>query len=181
MTKIIIYYSQGGTTDLVARTLAKKLGAYLLRIQDLKNREGFANRLLSSISAFRESKTEIAPASVDLTPYDTIYFGTPTWSGNPTPAILTMIDRCNLRGKDVVLFATMDSNRGNANIERLEEEIEGLEIRIAGLEKEMLSEELALDFEKLSVIGTEITALRSELEGKYEEWEKAQEQDSRER
>lgn len=123
MTTLIIYYSQGGTTDLVARTLAKKLGAYLLRIQDLKNREGFANRLLSSISAFRESKTEIAPASVDLTPYDTIYFGTPTWSGNPTPAILTMIDRCNLRGKDVVLFATMDSNRGDANIERLEEKV----------------------------------------------------------
>ena len=45
MTTLIIYYSQGGTTDLVARTLAKKLGAYLLRIQDLKNREGFANRL----------------------------------------------------------------------------------------------------------------------------------------
>lgn len=123
MTTLIIYYSQGGTTDLVARTLAKKLGAYLLRIQDLKNREGFANRLLSSISAFRESKTEIAPASVDLTPYDTIYFGTPTWSGNPTPAILTMIDRCNLRGKDVVLFATMDSNRGDANIKRLEEKV----------------------------------------------------------
>ena len=123
MTTLIIYYSQGGTTDLVARTLAKKLGAYLLRIQDLKNREGFANRLLSSISAFRESKTEIAPESVDLTPYDTIYFGTPTWSGNPTPAILTMIDRCNLRGKDVVLFATMDSNRGDANIARLEEKV----------------------------------------------------------
>jgi flavodoxin len=123
MTTLIIYYSQGGTTDLVARTLAKKLGAYLLRIQDLKNREGFANRLLSSISAFRESKTEIAPASVDLTPYDTIYFGTPTWSGNPTPAILTMIDSCNLTGKDVVLFATMDSNRGDANIERLEEKV----------------------------------------------------------
>ncbi|MBE6490640.1 MAG: flavodoxin [Methanobrevibacter sp.] len=123
MTTLIIYYSQGGTTDLVARTLAKKLGAYLLRIQDLKNREGFANRLLSSISAFRESKTEIAPASVDLTPYDTIYFGTPTWSGNPTPAILTMIDRCNLTGKDVVLFATMDSNRGDANIKRLEEKV----------------------------------------------------------
>ena len=123
MATLIIYYSQGGTTDLVARTLAKKLGAYLLRVQDLKNRDGFANRLLSSISAFRETKTEIAPESVDLTPYDTIYFGTPTWSGNPTPAILTIIDRCNLRGKDVVLFATMNSNLGNNNIERLEEKV----------------------------------------------------------
>ena len=96
MKTLIIYYSQGGTTDLVARTLAKKLRADLLRIHDLKNREGFKNKLLSSINAFRETKTDIVPASVDLTPYSTIYFGTPTSSGNPTPAILTIIDIFNL-------------------------------------------------------------------------------------
>ena len=123
MKKLMIFYSQGGTTELVARTLAKKLRADLLKIHDLKNREGFKNKLLSSINAYRETKTDIVPASVDLTPYDTIYFGTPTWSGNPTPAILTIIDRCNLRRKDVILFATMDANRGESNIKRLEEKV----------------------------------------------------------
>ena len=123
MAKIIIYYSQGGTTDLIAKTLASNLNADLVRIHDLKNREGFANRLFSSINAFRETKTDIVPAKVDLRGYDTIYFGTPTWSGNPTPAILTIIDRCDLRAKDVILFATMDSNRGESNIERLERKV----------------------------------------------------------
>lgn len=123
MAKIIIYYSQGGTTDLVAKTLAKNLNANLVRIHDLKNREGFKNRLFSSINAFRETKTDIVPAKVDLRGYDTVYFGTPTWSGNPTPAILTIIDRCDLRAKDVVLFATMDTNRGESNIERLEQKV----------------------------------------------------------
>jgi flavodoxin len=123
MATIIIYYSQGGTTQLVAKTLAKNLRASLVQIHDLKNREGFKNRLLSSINAFREVKTDIIPAKVDLTGYDTIYFGTPTWAGNPTPAILTIIDRCDLRAKDVVLFATMDSNRGESNIGRLEEKV----------------------------------------------------------
>ena len=60
---------------------------------------------------------------MDLSIYDTVYFGTPTWAGNPTPAILTIIDRCDLRAKDVVLFATMDANRGETNIERLEEKV----------------------------------------------------------
>ena len=123
MAKIIIYYSQGGTTDLIAKTLAKNLNADLVRIHDLKNREGLKNRLFSSISAFRESKTDIVPARVDLRGYDTIYFGTPTWSGNPTPAILTIIDRCDLRAKDVILFATMDNSRGESNIERLERKV----------------------------------------------------------
>ena len=123
MAKIIIYYSQGGTTDLIAKTLASNLNADLVRIHDLKNREGFTHRLFSSINAFRETKTDIVPAKVDLRGYDTIYFGTPTWSGNPTPAILTIIDRCDLRAKDVILFATMDSNRGESNIERLERKV----------------------------------------------------------
>ena len=123
MRRIIIYYSQGGTTDLVAKTLAKNLRADLVRIHDLKNREGFKNRLFASINAFRETKTDIIPAKVDLRNYDTIYFGTPTWAGNPTPAILTIIDRCDLRAKDVILFATMDANRGESNVERLEEKV----------------------------------------------------------
>lgn len=123
MNRVIVYYSQGGNTDLVAKTLAKNLNASLVRIHDLKNREGFKNKLLSSINAFREVKTDIVPARVDLTAFDTVYFGTPTWAGNPTPAILTIIDRCDLRAKDVVLFATMDANRGDANVERLEEKV----------------------------------------------------------
>ena len=123
MAKIIIYYSQRGTTDLIAKTLARNLNADLVRIHDLKNREGFTNRLFSSINAFRESKTDIVPAQVDLRGYDTVYFGTPTWSGNPTPAILTIIDRCDLRAKDVILFATMDSSRGESTLERLERKV----------------------------------------------------------
>lgn len=123
MKRIIIYYSNGGTTDLVAKTLAKKINADLVRIHDLKNRNGFKNRLFASINAFRETKTDIVPAKVDLIGYDTVYFGTPTWNGNPTPAILTIIDRCDLRAKDVILFATMDSNRGESNISRLEEKV----------------------------------------------------------
>lgn len=123
MATLIIYYSNGGTTETVAKTLAKHLRSKLLRIHDLKNRDGFKNRLFSSINAFREVKTDIIPAKVDLSEFDTVILGTPTWAGNPTPAILTIIDRCNFTGKDVILFATMDSNRGDSNIGRLEEKV----------------------------------------------------------
>ena len=123
MAKIIIYYSQSGKTDLIARVLGNRLNADLVRIHDLKNREGFKNKLISSLTSFRESKTDIVPTRVDLTGYDTIYFGTPTWSGNPTPAIMTIIDRCDLRAKDVILFTTMDNTHGDSTIERLERKV----------------------------------------------------------
>lgn len=123
MATLFIYYSLGGKTDLVAKTLAKHLTGDLVRIHDMKQRTGIKNKFLSSLNAFRETKTTIVPATVDISAYDTIYFGTPTWMGNPTPAILTIIDRCNLRGKDVIVFATMDANRGDSNIARLEEKV----------------------------------------------------------
>lgn len=123
MKRAVLYYSDGGTTHTVAKTLAIELNADYLRIKDKKNRKGFANRFISTIDAFRETKTDIIPSRVDLTDYDTIYIGTPTWAGNPTPAIITLIDRCDLRGKDVILFATMSNNRGDTNIGRLEEKV----------------------------------------------------------
>lgn len=123
MSRLIIYYSQKGTTDLVAKTLAKHLNADLVRISDLKNRDGLKNKVFGSINAIREAKTDIVPQKVDISNYDTIYFGSPTWSGKPTPAILTIIDRCSLAGKDVILFATMNTNRADTNISRLEEKV----------------------------------------------------------
>ena len=130
MKTLIIYYSNSGTTELVSKTLAYNLQADIVRIHDLKNRDGFKNRFLSSINAFRESKTEIKPSKLDLTNYDVIYFGTPTWNGNPTPAIITIIDNCDLKAKDVILFATMNSNRGESNVERLKEKVKARGARV---------------------------------------------------
>ena len=123
MATLIIYYSQKGTTEIIAKTLAENLNGDSVRIHDLKNRDGMKNRIFSVVSAFREEKTDIIPAKIDLTNYDTIYIGSPTWSGSPTPAIITIIDRCNFTKKDVVLFATMDANRGESNLKRLEEKV----------------------------------------------------------
>ena len=103
MERIILYYSDGGKTKVVAETLAINLRCDICQIKDMKKRDGIRNRFTSTIDAFRESKTEIYPPTLDLEEYDTIYIGTPTWANNPTPAIITLIDRCDLRGKDIVL------------------------------------------------------------------------------
>lgn len=122
MERIILYYSDGGKTKVVAETLALNFRCDICQIRDLKKRDGFVNRLSSTIDAFRETKTEIYPPTLDLEEYDTIYIGTPIWAGNPTPAIITLIDRCDLRGKDLVLFTTSNSN-GESALEKMEMKI----------------------------------------------------------
>ena len=88
---------------------------------DLKDRMGVINYLGSSIDALRENKTSIKPIHLILAEYGLVYIGTPTWAAKPAPAIITMIDKCNLKGKDIILFSTMGSSGGSKVIERMRE------------------------------------------------------------
>lgn len=153
METLIIYYSKDGSTEIVSKTLAKELNAYLLKIEDLKERQGFKNKITSCIDSFREMKTKITPEKIDLTDYDLIYIGTPTWAGKPTPAIVTLIDQCNLRNKDVILFATMTGRGGQATIERMNEKVKARGARVIESftlnTKDKSSEELSNDAETI--------------------------------
>ena len=123
MNRMILYYSDGGKTRIVAETLALNLKTDICRIKDMKKRDGIRNRLSSTVDAFRETKTEIYPPRIDLEEYDTIYIGTPTWANNPTPAIITLIDSCDLKGKDVILFTTTSASDGENTLDKMEMKI----------------------------------------------------------
>ena len=127
MERIIIYYSDGGKTQVVSETLALNFRCDICRIKDLKKRDGIMSMFSSSIDAFRESKTEIYPPTLDIDEYDTVYIGTPVWVGSPTPAIITLIDNIDLRGKDVVLFTTSNNSNEEGALEKME-----LKIRARG-------------------------------------------------
>lgn len=124
MKTIILYYSRTQKTAETAKTLAIELEADMMEIKDLKTRKNPLNYINASIDAFRGSKTRISPSSLDLSPYDLIYIGTPVWAGKTPPAILSLIDICNFQGKDVILFATMGRSGGEKVIERMKEKIE---------------------------------------------------------
>ena len=120
MERIILYYSDSGKTKVVAETLALNLRCDICQIKDMKKRDGIRSRLGSTIDAFRESKTEIYPPTLDLEEYGTVYIGTPIWANNPTPAIITLIDSCDLRGKDIILFTTGSTSDGEAALAKME-------------------------------------------------------------
>ncbi len=65
-----------------------------------------------------------------MSEYGLIYFGTPTWASNASPAIITLIDKCDLRGKDIVLFATMNGSGGRSAIERMSEKVQARGARV---------------------------------------------------
>jgi flavodoxin len=124
MKTIVLYYSRTRKTAEAAKTISKELEADIIEIKDLKSRNSRLNYINASLDAFRENKTNISPLSVDLSPYGLVYVGTPVWAGKPSPAIISLIDKCNFQGKDVILFATYGGSGGGKTIERMKEKIE---------------------------------------------------------
>ncbi|MFY9637990.1 MAG: flavodoxin [Methanobacterium sp.] len=124
MKTVIFYYSRTRKTAKVAKTIAEEIKADSVEIIDLKDRMGAINYLSSIIDALRENKTSIKPNEFDLSEYSLVYIGSPTWAAKPAPAILTMIDMCDLKDKDVILFTTMGSSGNEKVIERMKEKIE---------------------------------------------------------
>ena len=159
MKTVILYYSRTRKTANVAKTLAEEINADSNEVLDLKDRMGVVNYLASSVDALRENKTQIKPEKFDLQDYGLIYIGTPTWAGKPAPAIITMIDKCNLKGKDVILFSTMGSSGGKKAIERMREKIEArggrmvnsFTIKTSGKELDVINEETKKILEEMDL------------------------------
>ena len=124
MKTIILYYSRTNKTASIANALAKEVSADIVEIEDLKKRSGPLNYINASMDAMRENKTIIKPPTVDLNDYGLVYIGTPVWAGKPVPAMITLIDKCDFQGKDVILFATLGGSGGRNTIERMKEKIE---------------------------------------------------------
>ena len=124
MKIVVLYYSRTRKTALAAKTLAKGVGADIIEFMDLKDRMGPLNYMGATIDALRENKTQIKPDSADISEYGLVYIGTPTWGGKPAPAVITLIDRCDLQGKDVILFTTMSGKGGESVIKRMREKAE---------------------------------------------------------
>ncbi|MEN6329281.1 MAG: flavodoxin [Methanobacteriaceae archaeon] len=112
MKTVILFYSRTRKTALVAKTLSNAVGADLVEVTDLTDRMGPLNYFRSALDAVRENKTRIKPEKIDLSDYGLVYIGGPTWASKPAPAIITLIDHCDLQGKDVIPFTTVGRNGG---------------------------------------------------------------------
>lgn len=105
----VIYYSwSNGNTKRIAERLSKGTGADLIRIDTAKPYEGSCEDVVAQ--GKREVnegyKPQIKPVDVDLSQYDVIAVGTPTWWYTMAPAVHTFLDQTDFTGKTVIPFMT---------------------------------------------------------------------------
>ena len=111
MKTIVVYYSMGGNTELVARKIAEKTGAETLRLVPVKAYpdKGFKKFFWGGRSAVMAETPELEPYTFDGASYERIVFGFPVWASTVTPPIRTFIkDNAEaIKGKSFAAFACL--------------------------------------------------------------------------
>ena len=110
MKKLLIaYYSwSNGNTERIARMLQKEVSGDLVKIDTAVPYEGSYDEVVSQGQAEvnRGYEPEIKKVDVDLSDYEAIAIGTPTWWYTMAPAMLTFLHEQDFTGKTVIPFMT---------------------------------------------------------------------------
>lgn len=123
MKTLVAYFSAGGETARLAKTIAQSAGADLHEIRpeqpytaaDLNWHDGQSR---SSVEMRDPAcRPAIAGDAPDLTAYDTVFVGFPIWWYQAPRIIETFLASCDFSGKRVVPFATS----GGSGMGRTEE------------------------------------------------------------
>lgn len=126
MKTLILYYSEGGSTEDIARKLASEFGGDIERIDTLKPYPKDEEALVAQ--GQKEAETgftpEIKPLSHNISDYELIVIGTPTWWYTMAPAILTLLRSNSFAGKTVLPFQTHVGQAGHV-IPDMRKELKG--------------------------------------------------------
>jgi flavodoxin len=125
MKTLVVYYSLTGKTDIVAKALAKELGADMRRVEDLEKPSVTWWFMISgAISAIRGVESEIKPIDTGFRGYDRVFVGSPVWGGSPSTSINAFIAKADFTGKEVIPFMTMGGDDASGALKKMSERIE---------------------------------------------------------
>ena len=109
----IIYHSETGNTRHVAQHLAAACDGKLIDITETITYNSLTRFLMWCKKARGEEKTAISPASIDVSGFDQLMFGSPVWAFKPTPAIHAAIDAVKgCEGMKATAFCTHGGRPG---------------------------------------------------------------------
>ena len=132
--KLVAYFSASGNTAALAKKLAAAADADLYEIKpavpytaaDLnwQNKQSRSSVEMSD----HNSRPEIADGDADIGAYDTVYIGFPIWWYIAPTIINTFLEKYDLSGKRIILFATSGGSRFGKAADNLRVSALGAEI-----------------------------------------------------
>lgn len=113
---LTVYYSwSNGNTERIAKLLQKEIGGDIIRIDTITPYEGSYEDVVNQgqEEVNRGYEPEIKPLGVNISDYDVIAVGTPTWWYTMAPAVRTFLHTESFADKTVIPFMTNGGWPGN--------------------------------------------------------------------
>ena len=113
---LTVYYSwSNGNTERIAKMLQKEIGGDIVRIDTITPYEGSYDDVVNQgqEEVQRGYEPEIKSLGVNISDYDVIAVGTPTWWYTIAPAVLTFLHTESFADKTVIPFMTNAGWPGN--------------------------------------------------------------------
>ena len=146
--KLVLYYSETGSTKAVAEELQKQLGADIEAIECVEPYSGDFQATIQRNQRERESGVTPAlkPLKKSIADYDVIFLGYPIWGGVAASPISTLLKEQDFAGKTIVPFCSFGSGGLNTSSDALKAALPKATIkngygvraaRVAAAEKEL--------------------------------------------
>lgn len=107
MRAIIMYYSRSGNTEKLAKRIQQDVGCDILKIEP---EQEYGNYIASVGRVMNERGKKVVPAFIteipDLSDYDVVFLGFPIWAQDVPAFVADFVQKCDIRGKIVIPFAT---------------------------------------------------------------------------
>ena len=112
---LVVYFSRSGTTRLLAEGIARAMHADVEELKEQRSRRGLLGWLRSGYEGTYALSSETLPIEHDLSAYDLIFIGSPTWNKGLSSPVRGFLKQHHSDLPRVALFATCQGN-GAANV-----------------------------------------------------------------
>jgi flavodoxin len=115
--KLVLYYSEVGSTKAVAEEIQKQTGADIEAIEAVEPYSGDFQATIQRGNKERESGQwpAIKPIKKNISNYDIIFLGYPIWFGTYANPMVTLVKQQDFAGKTIVPFCTFGSGGLNTS------------------------------------------------------------------
>jgi len=121
---LVVYYSRSGNTEAMAREIAQRLQADIIKLETKLYSLDFKGWFKANRDSRSKKNVDIRPEVVDLQRYRLIFLGSPIWWYRPAPPLWTFVEKNDFGGKNVVLFNTFNSKFKAKPIKEFQREVE---------------------------------------------------------
>ncbi|SEI94058.1 Flavodoxin [Kandleria vitulina] len=141
---LVVYFSQSGNTQKLAKLISDRVGGDFVRIETVQTYPTEYNELADFAKKERDNniKPKLKDLGINIDDYDTIFIGYPIWWYQMPMPMYTFFDTYDFDGKTIVPFNTHEGSGDGGtydDIKKLEPNLtvlEGLPIRGGDMTKD---------------------------------------------